>query len=75
MNIIAAATASAKSWKKLADGLDAQAETFADINETPGQEFLASLLYGAPKIAAGRAYCAAAQATARAHRAEVAAWA
>lgn len=66
MNLTAAATASAKSWTKLAEGLDAQAEIFADLKGVPGQEFLTSLVYDIPKAAADRAHAAAAKAAARA---------
>lgn len=60
MNHAAAATASAKSWKKLAEGLEAQAAPFIEL-----EGLLADLLYVTPMLAAGRAYATAAQATAR----------
>lgn len=74
MNITAAATASAKSWKKLAEGLEAEAAPFENIGETAG-ELVEVLTFGLPMMNAGLAYVQAAKATARAHRAEVAAWA
>lgn len=62
----AAATASAKSWTRLAEGLEAQAAPFIELANTEGMEFLADLLYITPMLAADRAYTQARIATARA---------
>lgn len=70
MNTIAAATASAKSWKKLAEGLEAEAAPFENIGAHAG-ELTEVLLYGLPMMNAGLAYVQASKAAARALRAEV----
>lgn len=56
-----ATTASAKSWKNLAERLEAEATPFVEL-----EGLLADLLYVDPMLAADRAYRAASAAAARA---------
>lgn len=64
MNRTAAALASARSWTRLADALEAEAAPFANLGE--GQEFLEVLMHGLPMLNVAGARLAADAATARA---------